>query len=155
MENNGFAKVMSSQAMRLVLFLVGGLAVIIGGLVYVLITDLALINTSNWLFLGIFSSLGASVFTILSNNFKDKKWLFYLFKGLGILFSIGFVVVMILYPLNGVNPTAIKSRRTSFTEQQIYDIAKLVSVLGIILGSISVVGQLGDLAVNLAFGIDD
>ena len=155
MENNGFAKVMSSQAMRLVLFLVGGLAVIIGGLVYVLITDLALINTSNWLFLGIFSSLGASVFTILSNNFKDKKWLFYLFKGLGILFSIGFVVVMILYPLNGVNPTAIKSRRTSFTEQQIYDIAKLVSVLGIILGSISVVGQSGDLAVNLAFGIDD
>lgn len=155
MENNGFAKVMSSQAMRLVLFLVGGLAVIIGGLVYVLVTDLALINTSNWLFLGIFSSLGASVFTILSNNFKDKKWLFYLFKGLGILFSIGFVVVMILYPLNGVNPTAIKSRRTSFTEQQIYDIAKLVSVLGIILGSISVVGQSGDLAVNLAFGIDD
>lgn len=78
-------------------FLVGGILIMVTGLVYVLVTDMYLGNSSNYLLLGIVLAFSGSICFILSNSFKNKLKLFYILRGIGILMSIGFIIFLFAY----------------------------------------------------------
>lgn len=78
-------------------FFIGGIGVMVTGLLYVLITDLYLGNTSVYLLLGILLAFAGSICCILSNNFKNKPVAFYILRGIGIAMSIGFIVFLFVY----------------------------------------------------------
>ena len=78
-------------------FFIGGITVMVTGLIYVLLTDLYLGNSSNYLLLGIVLAFAGSICFILANNFKNKKVVFFILKGIGIAMSIGFVIFLFTY----------------------------------------------------------
>lgn len=78
-------------------FFIGGIGVMVTGLLYVLLTDLYLGNTSVYLLLGILLAFAGSICFILSNSFKHNLVAFYMLKGLGMLFSIGFIIFLFVF----------------------------------------------------------
>ena len=88
---------MNKGLLKNLTFFIGGIALLVTGLLYVLITDLYLSNTSVYLLLGIILALSGSICFILSDSFKGKLKVFYILKGIGIFMSIGFIVFLFLY----------------------------------------------------------
>ena len=78
-------------------FLIGGIIIMVTGLVYVLVTDMYLGNSSNYLLLGIVLAFSGSICFILSNSFKNKVKVFYILRAIGLLMSIGFIIYLFAY----------------------------------------------------------
>lgn len=78
-------------------FFIGGILLLATGLVYVLITDLYLSNSSQYLLIGTLFAFGGSITFLLSNNYKHKLKIFYIMKGIGIILSIGFIIFLFLF----------------------------------------------------------
>ncbi|MCR5741090.1 MAG: hypothetical protein K6G38_01325 [Gammaproteobacteria bacterium] len=85
---------MKTNTIKQVTFLVGGLLVIAAGLFYILMADLYLHATSIVLFLGVIPSVFGGIFFILSENFKNKKHLFFIFKAIGIVLTLLFILYL-------------------------------------------------------------
>ncbi len=81
--------------------IVGIAVVAASGLIFILFGDLFLGATSGVLFLGIFFPLASVVFFVLSESFKHKPYMFYIFKGIGIALAIGFVIYMFYFMSTG------------------------------------------------------
>ena len=77
---------------RNISMIVGIAATGFAGLFFILFVDIYLKGTSVELFIGIILSLASIVLFVLSESFKHKPYLFYIFKGLAIAAVIGFVV---------------------------------------------------------------
>ena len=88
---------MNKTLLKNLSFFIGGITLLVTGLVYVLITDLYLGNSSVYLLLGIILALSGSICFILADNFKEKLKVFYILKGIGILMSISFIIFLFLY----------------------------------------------------------
>lgn len=88
---------MNKTLLKNLSFFIGGITLLVTGLMYVLITDLYLSNTSVYLLLGIILALAGSICFIVADTFKEKLKIFYLLKGIGILMSIAFIVFLFLY----------------------------------------------------------
>lgn len=88
---------MAKNLIKNLSFFIGGILLLATGLIYVLVTDLYLSNSSQYLLLGILLAFGGSISFLLSNNLKHKiKW-FYALKGIGVLLSIGFIIFLFLF----------------------------------------------------------
>ena len=88
---------MNKPMFKTISFLVGGILILVTGLLFVLITDLYMSNTSGWLFFSIIFSFGGGGLFLLSDNFKHKRSLFLILKSAGILISIGFIIYMFVF----------------------------------------------------------
>ena len=78
---------MNKTLLKNLSFFIGGITLLVTGLMYVLITDLYLSNTSVYLLLGIVLALSGSICFILADSFKEKLKVFYILKGIGIFMS--------------------------------------------------------------------
>ena len=78
-------------------FFIGGITVMVTGLIYVLITDIYLGNTSVYLLSGILFAFAGSICFLLANSFKHKVKVFYILKGIGFVMSIGFIIFLFAY----------------------------------------------------------
>lgn len=78
-------------------FFIGGITVMVTGLIYVLLTDLYLGNSSTYLLAGVLLAFSGSICFILSNNFKNRKAVFYVLKGIGMAMTIGFIIFLFLF----------------------------------------------------------
>ena len=88
---------MNKTLLKNLSFFIGGITLLVTGLMYVLITDLYLGNSSVYLLLGIILALSGAICFILADNFKEKLKVFYILKGVGIFMSICFIVFLFLY----------------------------------------------------------
>ena len=88
---------MNKPIFKTISFLVGGILILAIGLLFVLITDLYMSNTSGWLFLSIILSFGGGILFLLSDNFKHKRSLFLILKSAGILISLGFIIYLFAF----------------------------------------------------------
>ena len=93
---------MNKPIFKTISFLIGGILILVVGLLFVLITDLYMSNTSGWLFLSIIFSFGGGILFLLSDNFKHKRGLSLILKSASILISIGFVIYMFSFKNSNV-----------------------------------------------------
>ena len=140
---------------KLILMLVGGIAIIGVGLLFVLVTDLVYKNSSYWLFLAIITALGSGVTFLLADKFKNKEVIFYVLKGLGIFLAITFIFVILAYHGNtfvnkmfNVNGVSLKKKVETQAAQSF---STFITILGIVFATV----QAGNIGLNIAFGIDE
>ena len=155
--------------MKNISFFVGGIAIMVTGLIYVLVTDLYLGNTSNYLLLGIILAFSGSICFILSNSFKHKIKVFYILRGIGIVMSIGFIIYLFAY-----TNAELYSKATYFKLFKKYDgktiwflssnfkkgmqIAmsiKPIYITNIVLAIVGVVCQGANILLNAINGVED
>lgn len=154
---------MDQKALIKNISMIVGIAVVaFFGLFFILFGDLYLSATSPVLFLGILFPLLSVVFFILSESFKHKPVLFYLFKGIAIAAAIGFVVY-IFHFMTTAGEYAVKENKgfESFlknnpgkTSENFISTTKRVCVLIGVFSIIGVIGQAVNVVMNEIIGLD-
>ena len=143
---------MNKPIFKTISLLVGGLLILLVGLLFVLITDLYMSNTSGWLFFAIILSFGGGGLFLLSENFKHKRSLFLIAKSAAIVVSIGFIIYLFMFKSGDV----YLSKITLKFIKNANGYAKTMEFGGIywswiILSILSVIGQGCNLALNALY----
>lgn len=134
-------------------YLIGGLAMLVAGLFYILVTDLKLLNTAEWLFIAIFTAFGSGFCAILSESIKHKHLLFYILKYIGFVCSIAFIIIIFSYTasIDILNIVKVKGVKTADVQSTV-NFVKIFCLFFAFIGSIF---QAGNIALNTMYGIDD
>lgn len=143
--------------------IVGIAVVAVFGLFFILFGDLFLGATSGVLFLGIFFPLASIVFFVLSESFKHKQIMFYVFKGLAIALAIGFVVYVFYFMSTAASYADSKvykaygkyiSENPGKGKDDYIGIIKGVCVTIGVFGIIGVLAQGANVVMNKLIGLD-
>ena len=143
---------MNKSFIKQLTFILGGVLMIVGGLYFMLFGDLLVRSTSSWLFVGSILSLGSGVFTILSDIIKNKKKLFFIFRGIGVALAIGFIIFTFIYLGQDVAAIALEKALTKTVVIQRLNTTTIPSIIIAVLG---VIAQGVSLTFNALFGIDE
>lgn len=162
---------MKKSLLKNLSFFIGGITLLVTGLIYVLITDLYLSNSSVYLLLGIILALAGSVCFILAESFKDKIKVFYILKGIGIVMSIGFIVFLFLFMKTDIFSTntylklfkkyqgrTIWFLSKKFQSNEVQLIAcsiKPIYIVNIVLSITAVLIQGANIGMNIIFGVEE
>ena len=162
---------MKKSLLKNLSFFIGGITLLVTGLMYVLITDLYLSNSSVYLLLGIILALSGSICFILSESFRDKIKVFYILKGIGIFMSIGFIVFLFLFMKTEIFGTNtyfklfkkyqgrtiwfLSRKFQSSDTQQIVCSIKPIYIVNIVLAITAVLIQGANLGMNIIFGVEE
>lgn len=155
---------MDTKALVKNISMIVGIAVVAAfGLFFILFGDLFLGATSGVLFLGIFFPLASVVFFILSESFKHKPYLYYAFKGIGVLFAIGFVIYIFVF-MSGTDSYADSKVNAAYRkyiqdhpgkgQSDYIGITKGICITVGIFGIIGVIAQGINTAMNKLIGLD-
>lgn len=163
---------MNKTLLKNLSFFIGGITLLATGLMYVLITDLYLSNTSVYLLLGIVLALAGSICFIVADTFKEKLKIFYLLKGIGIFMSIAFIVFLFLYMKTDLfaQKTYLKLFKT-YNGKTIWFLSKNFQgtngsvaiecnivplyIINIVIAITAVVIQSVNLLLNMLFGVEE
>ena len=160
-----FKEFLDNATTRKVALFGGIVASLAAGLVYAVISDLKLMNSSLWLFLSIICAFGSCICLAISDLIKSNKVAFYIVRGIGIALGIGFIIVMILYP--SLYTTIRKSDKEvrdiymtlkedkSYTTAQINSLIKLAQIPSIIIMAVGILFHAFGLTQNIVCGIDE
>ena len=143
---------MNKSFIKQLTFILGGVLMIVGGLYFMLFGDLLVRSTSSWLFVGSILSLGSGVFTILSDIIKNKKKLFFIFRGIGVALAIGFIIFTFIYLGQDVAAIALEK---ALTKTVVIQRLNTTTIPSIIIAFLGVIAQGVSLAFNALFGIDE
>lgn len=146
---------MNQSTIKKITLSIGGVLAIGIGLLYILITDLYLKNTASWLFLSIFTALGSGACAFLSESIKNKPIIFYIIKGLGILFIAAFVIIVLMYVSSANANVSEIVRITGKETVQIQLLLNRVATLCLFVSIATAICQLANIIMNVIFGIDE
>lgn len=146
---------MTQSLVKKILLSVGGALILGIGLMYILITDLYLKNTANWLFLSIFTAFGSGACIFLSESIKHKPIIYYIIKGLGVVFAIAFIIIVLQYVSNANANIGEIVRVTEKQTVQIQSTLNGISIACLVVGIASIACQIANIVMNIIFGIDD
>jgi hypothetical protein len=148
---------MNQSKIKALLFTVGGLTLIATGLLYILVTDLFLLNTAEWLFAAIFVAFGAGFSTILSESVKNKHVWFYIIKSIGIVCSFAFVLVIFKYAAAASTPEALLTvvKTKGYKTAEVLSLINLIKNICLVLSIFGIACQAADVVLNIVYKIDD
>lgn len=143
---------MNKTLFKTITYFVGSLLIILVGLLFVLITDLYMKNTSGWLFFDIILSFGAGALFLFSESFKHKRGLFYLFKGLGILVTVVFVIYLFKFKASDIFLPKITLKLFKNAQGYYPQVSSLgVYFSWIVLGFVTLATQFTNVVLNVIF----
>lgn len=73
-------------------FLIGVLTMFVGGLIFMVMSDITFHNNSGNLIVSVLLCFGSAIIFFFANNFNEKPAIMYLMKGIGLALAIGLVV---------------------------------------------------------------
>lgn len=144
---------MDQTKLKNISIITAGAAMIIGGLFYVLYSDLYLLNSSEWLFASIITSIGSAIAFLLCEGVRAKKVLFYILKALSVVLAIAFIFV--LFKFKGSFDTFALVKSKGITTEVANARLMTVFTVSLVLGAISAVVELTNIVFNVIFGVDD
>lgn len=87
---------MFNKISKRITYYLGGLAIILAGLLYLIMTDLTFGNTSVWLLSVAVCAFGGGICMLLSANFKEKVVPYYILKSISVVAGALLAVVIFL-----------------------------------------------------------
>lgn len=132
----------AKEMAKKITFLVGMLAAFVGGIAYMLISDLAYGNQAQWLIIATVLSIGSAICFFFSDNMKDfpKKQL--ILRCVGLALAVGFVIFVHLNTCldfyKNVNFAKVSGRNAS-------------TIISLIFGYIGIVGQAANVTLLVVF----
>ena len=137
------AKILSKN----ITFYVGIFAMFVAGILYVLISDIGMGNSAQWLFGGITIALASNVCAIFGENIKDDNpTLCTVLKAIAIALAAIFVVYIYLFK----NAPICQPANLKFDDKKIAARDATIA-FSLIFGYISIVVQAANLALGLVF----
>ena len=148
---------MDQSKLKTIAYMSGGLALIVGGLIYVLLSDLLLLNTAQWLFFGIAFAFGSGFAAILSESLKSRAKWFYIVKGVGVACAIMFIVAIFLYASHARSAENITEviKVKGYTTPKTKGLITTTEVFGLVFGFAGLLAQGANITLNAVYGIDD
>ena len=144
---------MDQSKLKVIACAVGGLTVIVAGLIYLLVTDLYLLNSSQWLFYGAVTSFGAGLACLLSEGLRHKKIAFYVVKVLAVACLIAFILVILSYKSHCDISEVVRVK--GYQTLKVNYLIFFVTVSSFSLSVIGAIFQGCGIILNLIYGIDD
>lgn len=140
---------------RQISYLVGVIGMFVGGIFYVVMSDLSFQNTSDWLIISVLLSFGSAICMFLSVNFAEKPTILYLLKGLGVALGIGFVVFLHLFQTTDFYVSALDAMRKDIVEQgAALSMSVATMIISLVFGYTGLAGQIGNVVLTVVFKED-
>ncbi len=117
-------------------FLVGTLAMFVGSICYMLLSDLGFGNEATWLILATILSMGSAICQFFSSNMKDRPVRRIVLRSVAVALGIGYVLFLHL------------STTTDFYKGIMYDklvLRNVCTIVSLIFAYIGVVAQIANL----------
>lgn len=86
---------MDKELLKKIPFILGVGLAFITGLLFTILGDLVLKSSSPWLIGGVLLAFGSVACLVLSENFKEKKALFWTLKGIALALALAFIGYMV------------------------------------------------------------
>lgn len=145
-------------------FFIGGILIFATGMLYILIADLGLQVRAAWLLIASVLSIGSAACFLLSEKLQDNRIQFILIKSIAAFLCLSFIVFMIIY-LHAALTSQVQANTDAF-KNNIFALKKifkdeertktlLAGILPLVLGSISLVCQVGNIVLTVTDKQDD
>lgn len=145
-------------------FFIGGILIFATGMLYVLIADLGLKVRAVWLLIASLLSIGSAACFLLSERLQDNRTWFILIKSIAAFLCLAFIIFIIIY-LHSALTSQVTANSNEF-KNNIFALKKifkdeertktlLAGILPIVLGSISLVCQVGNIVLTVTDKQDD
>ncbi len=93
---------MFNKISKRITYYLGGFAIILAGLLYLIMTDLTFGNTSVWLLSVAVCAFGGGICMLLSANFKEKVVPYYILKSISVV--AGALLAVVIFLSRGFEP---------------------------------------------------
>lgn len=85
---------------KIITFIAGVLTMFVGGIIFIIMSDLTFKNNSGNLIIVVLLCFGSAIAFFFSNNFAEKPIVMYVLKGIGLALAIGSVIYFHLFSVS-------------------------------------------------------
>lgn len=147
---------MLKSVSKTVTFLVGVLAMFVGGILFIIMSDLTFKNNSGHLIIVVLLCFGSAITFFFSNNFAEKPIVMYVLKGLGLALAIGLVIYYHWFSKTEFYLNAVeKLRRYGEEKATEYAGAKASIVVALVFAYIAMLVQAANIVLTAVLKEDD
>ncbi len=134
---------------KTITFLVGVLVMFLGGIFFMLISDLTFNNNAGNLIFSVLLCFGSAIVFFFSNNFNEKPVVMYVMKGIGLALAVGLIIYYHLFRVSEFYLAAIeKLRRYGVSKASEYNAAKASVIVALVFSYIAAVAQAANIVLT-------
>jgi len=134
---------------KTITFYVGVLVMFLGGIFFMLISDLTFNNNAGNLIIAVLLCFGSAIVFFFSNNFNEKPVIMYVMKGIGLALAVGLIIYYHLFRGSEFYLAAIeKLRRYGVSKQSEYNAAKASVIVALVFSYIAAAAQAANIVLT-------
>lgn len=99
---------MLKSRIKNITFLIGVLTMFVGGLIFIVLSDLSFKNNAGNLIITVLLCFGSAIVFFFSHNFLERRVVMYVMKGIGLALAIGLVIYYHLFSVSEFYVTAVE-----------------------------------------------
>lgn len=139
---------MLKSRLKNITFFVGVLTMFIGGLIFVIMSDLTFQNNSGNLIITVLLCFGSAIVFFFANNFIERPVVMYVMKGIGLALAIGLIAYYHYFSTSEFYIAAVeKLRKAGIAKQAEYAGAQASIIIALAFSYVATVVQI----VNVVF----
>lgn len=147
---------MIKSLFKTITFYVGVLAMFLGGIIFIIMSDLTFHNDSVHMIGTVLLCFGSAILFFFSNNFVEKPVSMYVMKGIGLALAVGLVVYYHLFSVSEFYLSAIdKLKQYGELKAAEYAAGKASVVVALAFAYLGMAGQIANIVLTAVFKDDD
>lgn len=147
---------MLKSRIKNITFLIGVLTMFVGGLIFIVMSDLTFKNNSGNLIITVLLCFGSAIIFFFANNFIEKPVIMYVMKGIGLALAIGLIVYYHWFSTSEYYIAAVeKLRKAGLAKKKEYASAKASIVIALVFSYIGMAVQAANTVLMVVLKDDD
>lgn len=147
---------MLKSRIKNITFFIGVLTMFVGGLIFVVMSDLTFKNDSGNLIITVLLCFGSAIFFFFANNFIERPVVMYVMKGIGLALAIGLIVYYHLFSTSEFYLTAVdKLKKAGLAAKASYEAAKASIIIALVFSYVAAAVQAVNVALTATLKEDD
>lgn len=140
---------------KTITFYVGVLLMFLGGIFFIIISDLTFKNNAGNLIVAVLLCFGSAIVFFFSNNFVEKPVVMYVMKGIGLALAVGLIIYYHLFQGSEFYVAAIeKLRQYGVSKAADYNAAKASIPVVLAFSYVSMAAQAANIVLTAVFKDD-
>ena len=136
-------------------FYIGVLSMFVGGIIFVLMSDLTFSNSADNLIISVLLCFGSAIIFFFANDYMEKPWAMYLMKGIGLALAVGLIIYYHLFSQGDFYLAAVeKLRRAGIKDAGRYQAALASIPVVLALSCLAMVAQAVNIVLTATLGED-